>query len=246
MFLVLGMVFISNALLAEFIGVKIFSLERSLGLEPLRISLLGIPDLGGNFSAGVILWPFVFVLTDLVNEYFGRKGVRFLSFLTAGLISYAFLMVSLAIWLAPADFWTTAPTPDGDTINLPAAYRQIFGQGMWIIIGSLVAFLIGQVVDVVTFHAIKQRTGNRYVWLRATGSTAVSQLIDSFVVLFIAFYIGAGWSLNTVLAIAIVNYTYKLAAAIVLTPVLLLVHQRIDRYLGPSLSTQLMTQATER
>ncbi len=66
----------------------------------------------------------------------------------------------------------------------------IFRQGLWIIIGSMVAFLIGQVLDVLVFHRIKKITGEKRIWLRATGSTLVSQLVDSFVVLFIAFYVG--------------------------------------------------------
>jgi uncharacterized integral membrane protein (TIGR00697 family) len=68
--------------------------------------------------------------------------------------------------------------------------------------------------------------------LRATGSTLVSQFVDSFVVLIIAFYIGANWSLVLVLAIGTVNYIFKFVIAILLTPSLYLIHNLIDNYLG--------------
>lgn len=243
LFLFLGGFFIANALLAEFIGVKIFSLERSLGLEPFKLSLFGLTDLGFNLTAGVLLWPVVFIMTDIINEYFGMKGVRIFSFFTVGLISYAFLMVYMAINLVPADFWPGSQSAQG-LPNMQSAYRAIFGQGLWIIVGSLVAFLIGQLVDVFVFHRVKLITGEKFIWARATGSTLVSQFIDSFVVLFIAFYIGADWSLQLVLGIGLVNYLYKFVAAIVLTPLIYLGHTLIDRFLGPDLSIQMKKEAT--
>jgi uncharacterized integral membrane protein (TIGR00697 family) len=126
---------------------------------------------------------------------------------------------------------------------MQSAFKTVFGQGLWIIAGSLVAFLIGQIVDVMVFQWIKKRSSGRGLWMRATGSTLVSQLIDSFVVLFIAFYLGNDWPLSRVLAIGLVNYLYKFVMAIVLTPVIYLAHYIIDRYLGKELSSQLMTDA---
>jgi hypothetical protein len=203
---------------------------------------LGESGLGFNFTAGVILWPVVFILTDVVNEYFGQQGVRRLSFLAVGLIIYAFVMVSISMGLSPADFWAT----DASTgLDMNAAYNKVFGQGLWIIAGSLVAFLVGQLVDVWVFHKLRKRTGARFIWLRATGSTLVSQLVDSFVVLFIAFYIGADWPLGRVLAIAALNYTYKFVMALALTPVLYVAHRGIDSYLGAELSQQLQTEAAK-
>lgn len=242
LFLFLGGFFICNALLAEFIGVKIFSLERSLGIEPLRMQLLGLSDLGFNLTAGVLLWPVVFIMTDIINEYYGMRGVRIFSFFTAALIAYAFVMVFMAIRLSPADFWPASQASQGID-NMQLAYRAIFGQGLWIIVGSLVAFLIGQLVDVFVFHRVKVITGERYIWARATGSTLVSQFIDSFVVLFIAFYIGADWSLRLVLGIGLVNYMYKFAAALLLTPLIYLGHHFIDRYLGAELSQKMREEA---
>jgi hypothetical protein len=241
LFFILGAFFIANALLAEFIGVKIFSLEKTLGFTPVDISLFGF-SLSFNLTAGVILWPVVFIMTDIINEYFGKIGVRFFSFTVAGLITFSYLMIFFSMNLTPADFWVINKTPHGD-LNMELAFNTIFGQGLWIIIGSLVAFLVSQLIDVTVFHFIKKHTGNKKIWARATGSTVVSQFIDSFVVLFIAFYIGAGWEFKLVLAIALVNYIYKFLVAIFLTPILYVLHYLIEVYLGKSLSDELINSA---
>jgi len=243
LFLILGGFFITNALLAEFIGAKIFSLEQTLGLSGgLGLTIFGIGPLNLDMTAGVVLWPLVFVLTDIINEYYGRRGVRLLSFMAAGLILYAFFMVWVAMQLHPADFWRMRDL-GGQQLDMDTAYNATFGQGLWIIAGSLAAFLIGQLVDVWVFHALRRLTGPKGIWVRATGSTLVSQLIDSFVVLFIAFYIGADWSLSQVLAIATVNYIYKFGVAIAMTPVLYAVHGAIDRFLGRDTAHHMMEEA---
>ncbi len=257
LFLILGGFFIANALIAEFIGVKIFSLERCFGWEPLNWRLFDQEGLSFNLTTGVILWPVVFIMTDIINEYFGRKGVQILSYMTAGLIAYAFVLFSLGILLPPADFWPTShiqpdwsPEMQSEMLakvgDFNAAFRLVFGQGLWIIIGSLIAFLLGQLIDVYAFHWIKEKTGEKWIWLRATGSTLISQFIDSFVVLFVAFYIGAGWDIRLVLAIGVVNYIYKFVVAIGLTPLLYLAHDLIDRYLGDELAGELKKTAMVR
>ena len=71
----------------------------------------------------------------------------------------------------------------------------------------------------------------------------MSQFIDSFVVLFIAFYIGADWDFGRVMAIAIVNYIYKFVMAVLLTPVIYLVHAAVEKYLGANLATQMKDEA---
>ena len=134
LFFILGGFFIANALIAEFIGVKIFSLERTFGFEPFIYTLLG-EEMSFNLTAGVVLWPVVFVMTDIINEYFGKKGVKFLSYMAAGLISYAFIMVYAAIQITPADWWPASVKSDG-VPNFQLAFAKVFGQGLWIIIGS--------------------------------------------------------------------------------------------------------------
>ncbi|OAQ40633.1 hypothetical protein A5893_06735 [Pedobacter psychrophilus] len=244
LFLILGTFLIANAILAEFIGVKIFSVEKSLGFAKFNLDLFGVKGLSFNMSAGVVTWPIVFIMTDIINEYYGAKGVKFLSYLAAILIAFAFIVVFASMNLVGADFWVNQ-TINGSNINMNNAFSGIFGQGMWIIAGSITAFLIGQIADVSIFHNIKKITGENKLWLRATGSTLVSQLIDSFVVIFIAFYLNPQyhWSWQMVAAIGLVNYTYKFIVALLMTPILYLVHGVIDRYLGKDLSHQLMENA---
>ncbi len=246
LFILLAGIFITSALLAEVIGVKIFSLEDTVGVHRANINLFGSP-FSFHLTAGVLLWPVVFVMTDIINEYYGTRGVKFLSYLTIGLISYAFLIFNGAIALSPSEYFSI-----GNGIDKPdAAFRGIFGQGMWIIIGSMVAFLVGQVLDVLVFHRIKKVTGEKSIWLRATGSTLVSQLVDSFVVLFIAFYVGKRiqtgqgdpWSLHQVLVTGTGNYIYKFVVAILLTPVIYGVHAWIERYLGHGLAAEMKNAA---
>ena len=246
LFIILGGFFIANALIAEVIGVKIFSLEDTAGVQRANIPLFGSP-FSFHLTAGVLLWPVVFIMTDIINEYYGPRGVKFLSYLAMGLISYSFIIYNAAIGLSPSEYFSI-----GNGIDNPnAAFKGIFGQGLWIIIGSIVAFGIGQLLDVLVFHRIKKVTGEKNIWLRATGSTLVSQLVDSFVVLFIAFYVGKRiqsgqgdpWSLHQVLVTGTGNYIYKFVVAILLTPVIYLVHGWIERYLGKENAQQMKDAA---
>jgi len=240
LFIILSGFFISNALLAEFIGVKVFSLERTFGFDPVSFTFLGEKGLSFDLTAGVLLWPVVFIMTDVINEYYGRRGVRLLSILAVCLILYAFIMVFLTMGLVPASFWEHDP----DTgLNMNTAFTKIFGQGQKIIFGSLTAFLVGQLIDAYVFHQIRLKTGQRYKWLRATGSTLVSQFIDTFVVLLIAFYWGSHYPLTWVLAVGTVSYTYKFCMALLMTPVLYLIHHFIRQFLGPEQTKHLLQRA---
>lgn len=243
LFVILGGFFICNALTAEFIGVKIFSMERLLGFDPLNLTILGQDGLAFNLTAGVLLWPVVFIMTDIVNDYYGIKGVRIISYLASALIGYAFFMFYFGIQVPPADFWVMREVSPGVDVNMDQSFNAVFGQGMWIIVGSLVAFLIGQLVDAYIFARIKKATGDKKIWMRATVSTLFSQLIDSFVVLFIAFYLGAGWDIRLVLAIGLVNYIYKFVVAVLLIPALYGIHWMIEAYLGKELSQRLRARA---
>jgi queuosine precursor transporter len=242
LFIVLAGFFLTNALIAEFVGVKIFSLENTLGIAPFEWSLLGVSG-NLNFTAGVLLWPFVFIMTDIINEYFGLRGVRLISWIAVGFISYAFVAAYVSIALAPAGFWVDANRSLGvDDIQL--AYALVFGQGLWTIGGSIIAFLIGQLVDVTVFHRIRNLTGEGRIWLRATGSTAVSQLLDSFVVLYIAFVLGPQkWPVSQFLAVGTVNYLYKMLAAVALIPLLYVARRAIKAYLGEAEAERLKREA---
>jgi len=223
-YLVLSGIFITNALLAELIGGKLFQ------VGPFTMSL------------GVLPWPIVFVTTDLINEYFGKSGVRTLTLFTALLISYAFVLLFAGIEIPAASF---SPVKD-------EMFANVFGQSMWIIGASLCAFLISQLVDVLVFWILHAHTKGKWLWLRATGSTAVSQLVDTFVILGIAFYLPSALELIPIerritfdqfLVFSASNYSYKLAIAVALTPVIYLGHSAIDRWMGMEESHHLTDEA---
>ena len=249
LFILLACFFVANAIIAELIGVKIFALEGSLGVASWDFNLFG--ESGAlQFSAGVLLWPLVFIVTDLLNEYYGQRGVRLLSYATVALIVYVFMMIYAAIWLEPADWWVAQSTGRG-VPDSQSAFTVTFGQGMFIIVGSLAAFLLAQLTDVFVFQSIKRRTGEPMLWLRATGSTLISQLVDSVVVLYVAFKLGPElfpglndpWPWSRLFAVATVQYAFKFTMAIALTPLLYMIHGWIDRYLGIDVAESMRERA---
>lgn len=233
LFGLLSAIFLTNALVAEFAGVKIFSVEQWLGYPPAQIPFFGGEKLDFNLSVGVMIWPLVFVISDIINEYFGRDGVRRISFLAAAMIAWAFLIVLAGTEMPPAAFWLQLNNtgPHGEAFDINYAYSSIFRAGLGIIIGSLTAFLLSQLIDAYAFQYLKRLTGSKKLWLRATGSTVISQLIDSFVILFIAFYLLGNWSFGQVFRVGIVQYLYKISLAVLLTPLIYLAHWLIDKWL---------------
>jgi uncharacterized integral membrane protein (TIGR00697 family) len=204
-FVILAGIFITNAVVAELIGGKLIQIGPFV------------------MSIGILPWPIVFLTTDLINEYFGEKGVRKLSFITAALIAYAFIILLLAI---------TIPAAKGISPVNDTQFLAVFGQSMWIIVGSIIAFLVSQLIDVSVFWFFKNRTGERKIWLRTTGSTVVSQLFDSFIVLGIAFWLPGKINFETFISSALIGYTFKLSVAVLLTPLIYLGHHWIKKYLS--------------
>lgn len=225
-YIILAGIFITNALLAEIIGGKLFQ------FGPFTMSL------------GVIAWPIVFVTSDLVNEYFGKRGVRNLSIFTAFLILYMFVIIYLGMWIPAVSF---SPVSD-------AQYNVVFGQSLWITFGSLVAFLLSQGIDVFIFWAVRARTKGAMLWLRSTGSTVISQIVDTWVILGIAFYLPSVMGLvpeaqrisfGTYMQLSASNYTVKLILAVALTPAIYAGHALIDKMLGGQESKHLIAEAAQ-
>jgi uncharacterized integral membrane protein (TIGR00697 family) len=204
-FVILAGIFITNAVVAELIGGKLIQIGPFV------------------MSIGILPWPVVFLTTDLINEYFGEKGVRKLSIITACLIAYAFIILLLAI---------SIPSAKGISPVNDEQFQAVFGQSMWIIVGSIVAFMVSQLIDVTVFWYFKNKTGDQKIWLRTTGSTVISQLFDSFIVLGIAFWLPGKINFETFLSSAITGYTFKLSIAVLLTPLIYLGHYLIRKYLA--------------
>ena len=218
LFVFLAGLFITNAVTAELISNKLIEI-------PIKFNFLG-----GEFGpfvtiVGILPWPVVFLLTDLLNEFYGYKAVRKLSWITAILIAYCFLIVGLSIEIPAVNI------PDSN-LSDDIAYKKVFGQAQMVIIGSICAFLVSQLLDASLFSWIKSKTGDRYIWLRSTGSTLFSQLIDSCIVLYIGFVLPGSLSFAEFMRIAPTNYILKIIIAILLTPFIYLGHYLIRRYLN--------------
>lgn len=216
-FIILAGFFVANAVVGEVIGGKIIQIGPFI------------------MSIGIIPWPIVFLTTDLINEYFGKQGVRKLTLVTAILITYTFVILYAAMNIHAAP---NSPVKDNE-------FSLVFGQSLWIIVGSISAFMASQLIDVVVFWILRQKTGHKHIWLRATGSTVVSQLIDSFVVTGVAFYLPGKLSLADYLNTSITGYTGKLIIAILLTPFIYIGHGLIDNYLGKDKAQEMITETAK-
>lgn len=237
LFLFLATFFIANAIVAELIGGKLIVLGDPAFSLPLNLGFFNTQVGPFILSVGVFPWPIVFLSTDLINEYFGKRGVKRITNIAVILIVYVFLI----LWLTMQPQAAEGISPISDT-----AYNTVFGQSMWIIVGSIIAFMVSQIVDVVVFHILRRKTKGKMLWMRATGSTVVSQLVDSVVILGIAFYLPGKINLSEYLGFALTNYSYKLAIAILITPLIYLGHGVINRYLGHSLSEELIAEAGQK
>jgi len=204
-FIILAGFFITNAIVAELIGGKL-------------IQFFGL----FTQSIGIILWPVVFILTDLINEHYGKQGVRKLTYITVGLIAYTFILISIGLNINAVPF---SPVNNEN-------FRIVFGQSQWIIVGSIIAFLVSQLVDVYIFWLFRNRTGGKMIWLRATGSTVVSQLVDTFIVQYVAFVLPAKWTMDEFIHNATWGYSFKLIIAIGLIPFIYIGHYAINKFLN--------------
>ncbi len=217
-YIIMAGIFITNAVVAELIGGKLIHIGPFI------------------MSIGIIPWPVVFITTDLINEYYGRTGVRKLSLITAGLISYTFIILFFAI---------KVPAAKGISQVSDEQFYAVFGQSMWIIVGSIVAFLFSQFVDVSIFWLLRDKTGGKMIWLRSTGSTVISQIVDTFIVGAIGFWLPGKVDTATFLNMSITGYTLKLIIAVVLTPLIYVGHNLIERYLGDEESEHSIIKAAE-
>jgi uncharacterized integral membrane protein (TIGR00697 family) len=214
LFVFLVGLFVTNAITAELISNKLIEIPLSFQLGGFKL---------GPFVTivGVIPWPIVFLLTDLLNEFYGEKAVRRVSWITAILIAYCFIIVAIALSL---------PAKEVKGLATEEQFSTVFGQAQYVIVGSIAAFLLSQLLDATLFHRIKNRTGNRFIWLRSTGSTVISQLIDTIVVLYIGFVLPGKLTWAQFAEIAPTNYLLKLCIAIILTPLIYLGHFLVKRY----------------
>lgn len=197
-------VFITSAIVAELISCK------------------SVPTFIAPIIAGIVPWPVVFLLTDVMNEYFGQKAVKRLSWITTGMIAFCFLLVYIAVEM---------PTDKGSYMS-DTEFRKAFGGSLPIMIGSITAFIVSQLIDVRLFHLFNKLLKGRWIWVRSTGSTMISQLADGFIVLFIGFYLPGTFDFQQILEYWMMGYAFKLLVAVSLTPLIYLMHYLARTILG--------------
>ncbi len=173
---------------------------------------------GHSLSAGIIPFPLTFVLTDIVNEFYGTEGARRLTFVGLGAAAFVWGIITLSLHLPTSP---DSPIPD-------AVFRGAFGTSSRLYIASLTAYLIGQMIDISIFLILRRLTGHRLLWLRATGSTVLSQMIDSLSVSFV-FLLGTR-PMGFIIENAVNNYVGKLIMAVLLTPLIYLGHAILRRH----------------
>ncbi len=206
LFAVLVALFVTALLVGDLIGGKLYDIGVSIGGLPLGISV------------GMIPFPIVFLLTDLINEFYGKKAARFVTLVGFAMAWFTILVLQLAVMVP----WPASP--------FHASFDTIFASSQKILFASTVAYLTAQLIDIAVFHFVKRKLGDRLLWLRATGSTVVSQLIDTVVINFLVW--SSTKSTREVVGLIVTSYITKVAVAIAATPLIYAGHALVERGLG--------------
>jgi uncharacterized integral membrane protein (TIGR00697 family) len=202
LYLWLCAVFLTALLVGDTIGSKLFTFAIPLGFTTLHATL----------SVGAIWFPITFLLTDVINEFYGSKGARLVTWVGFVMAIFAFVAILLARKIPAAPFSPVAQD----------VFENVLGNANRIFVASLVAYLVGQLVDITIFQAAKKLTQSRHIWLRSTGSTLISQLIDTLVVTYVAFL--GKLTPAQLRQAATTSYIVKVLFAVGLTPVIYALH----------------------
>jgi uncharacterized integral membrane protein (TIGR00697 family) len=212
LFIVLAAVFVTCLLVGDIIGGKL--LQLSWGEQAFVI------------SAGMIPFPITFLLTDLLNEFYGKRAARFVTWVGFGMALLAFGLIDVAVAVPFAPF-TAEASWDGVTRG---SFDNVFAGSKRILVASMAAYLLAQFCDIALFGLLRRLTRGRMLWLRATGSTAVSQLLDTVTVQLIAWW--GLLSVGQIGGLVLTSYAVKLVVAVGLTPVIYAGHGLLERQLG--------------
>ncbi len=212
LFVVLATVFVTCLVVGDIIGGKL--IETQLFGQTFTLTV------------GMIPFPVTFLLTDVLNEFYGKRAARFVTVVgfCMALLAFTFIFIAGAIPIA-----ALARTPDWQGVT-EASFSNVFLGSQRILMASMVAYMVSQFVDIGVFHALKRVTSNRMLWLRATGSTAVSQLIDTVVINSVA-WVGI-MNARQIGNMVVSSYTLKIVIAVGLTPFIYLLHSLVQRGLG--------------
>ena len=219
-YVALNSTFVTCLIVADVIGVKLFSVQL-----PIKIGGLATVD----HTCGMLTFPVTFVLGDVINEYYGTAATKMTVW--AGLVMSAltFFIIEIA---------SKMPFLDAPFNVSPEAFNTIFGSAKLMFAASTVAYFIGQLLDIWLFRVLKRWTRGNLLWLRATGSSVISQVLDSFLVSYINFSLGKSLlglqpaTMPEVLRIAAMGYFLKLIMTVLLTPLLYVIRYALKSNYG--------------
>lgn len=189
--------------------------------------LTGVPFFGEVrfLSVGFIPFPITFLLTDLLNEFYGKKAARTVTFVGLGMAVFTLIILTVAV-AVPWHPETLEPEWGGLT---PVPYDAVFSSGRRILVASMVAYVFAQLLDIAVFHKLKSITHGKLLWLRATGSTVVSQLLDTIVIQSLV------WNENLdvpkLINLILTSWIGKILIALLLTPLIYAGHAFVERVL---------------
>ena len=165
------------------------------------ISILGI-----RVSVGIFFVPVLFLVTDIIGEVFGRaEASRFVNMATIMLV-VLFVMMGVCIAIPPNESW-----------GMQEQYAMVFGSSLRI--ASLVSFVVSQQLDVLMFSFWGKVTKGKHLWIRNNLSTIVSQLIDTTIFEFIAFWhLNAKFTTSYIISLIIPYWLFKVVFALLDTP----------------------------
>ena len=209
-------IFSAILVLTNIIGVKIFTFAPDMFSN----GLFGNPI---TLTTGIITYPLTFLVTDIVSEIYGEKKATRMVFLGFIVSIISLFFIQLAVFLPGSNVWINSDLGYNTVLEMQNAYESVFTLPGILIVASMTAYLVAQVVDVKIFHFLKRITSGKHLWLRNNLSTSVSQLIDTIIVNSIFLYIGLGLSFNIIFQIIVTTYVFKIIIALIDTPIVYLV-----------------------
>ena len=229
LFVTLAAIFLTSLVLGNVIGttkfVTIFSIDLPKWLQTITPQLIRN---GTNYTmsvpAGVIAYPFTFLATDLISEFFGRKKAQLIVWIGFTMNFFMLFLMSVNHWLP------NSAGVSGGLDLFEGVYEFMVGNTL----ASMIAYLIAQSVDVRLFHFWKKKTKGKHLWLRNNGSTMFSQLVDSTAIISILYIAGnLGDNINSIPAVIILilnSYLFKFIFALLDTPLMYLCVRLFRKY----------------
>ena len=191
---------------------------------------------GYSLPVGLITYPLTFLVTDTVTEIWGGKRARLMILLALAMNLLSLVIIQLSIRLPPDPVWVVEGNFFGytDLVAYQNAYESVFGVNSLLVTGSLISYLVTQLLDVRIFSRIRELTGSKHLWLRNNVSTLFSQAVDTMIMGSTYFFLAMGMSVEVALPLMLGIYLYKVIFSLCDTPFLYLAVGLLRRRLNRS------------